>query len=157
MSALPTPLGSNRLLIRKFQPSDCEPFTQFLINPEVTRYLPFPETIKIVEEKATHSFVGWCGMNSLNEQAVEISYTIMPEYWSRSITTEIAQTLSSYSFEQMDIKTVKVFIMPGHEVSKRVAVKVSFQDMGLLENPNFAQRVHQYALISTPRSSRATR
>ena len=171
MYSVPAAIESERLLLRRFHAPDLAPFTRFMTTPEVTRTLAFPEEIitaeraaqlleatlisydsekplfaLAVEEKASHAFVGCCGVNPLDEGVVEIFYAVAPECWGRGLATEMAQALTSYLFEQAGVNVVKAFIVPGHEASKRVARKVGFRDTGLVANPNFSEEVHQYVL-----------
>jgi ribosomal-protein-alanine N-acetyltransferase len=170
--SVPTVIKTKRLVLRRFDSSDLVPFTRLITNPEATRYLAFPDEMKThkgaeqlleetiqaydtteplfalaVEEKATHNFVGCCGVNPLEEQTIEIFYAVVPKHWGRGIATEMAQALTSYFFDGSDVKVIKAFIVPGQEASKRVAEKVGFQDTGLVENPNFKEKVHQYELV----------
>lgn len=143
-----------------------------MTNPKVTRYLAFPDEIKTqsgakkllhetiqaydtseplfalaVEEKSSDAFAGCCGLNPLEEKTVEIFYTILPKFWGQGMAAEIAKALVSYLFEKLNIEIVKAFVVPGHEASKRVAEKVGFQETGLVENPNFDKKVHEYILV----------
>ena len=120
MYPVPAAIESQRLLLRRFQSADLAPFTRFMTIPEATRYLAFPDEIKTregakrlfestltsydseeplfalaVEEKASHAFVGCCGVNSLDEQEVEIFYAVIPEFQGQGMATEMAQALTS--------------------------------------------------------------
>lgn len=142
-----------------------------MTTPEVTRYLAFPDETKTtegaiqllestiasydsenpifalaVEEKVSRAFVGCCGVHPLDPREVEIFYAVVPECWGRGTATEMTHALTSYLFNQAGVHVVKAFIVPGHEASKRVARKVGFRDTGLVTNPNFSDRVHQYVL-----------
>lgn len=172
--SVPTSLETERLILRRFDSSDFAPFTRFMTTREVTRYLAFPKEMKThegakqlldktlqaydsakplfalaVEVKASHNFVGCCGVNPLDQQTAEIFYAVVPDYWGRGIATEVAETLTSYLFENLSVKVIKAFIVPGQEASKHVAEKVGFQNTGLVKNPNFKQKVHQYELVKS--------
>lgn len=176
MYTVPTAIESERLLLRRFDSSDFAPFSRFMTTPEATRFLAFPDDTKTpkgakhllqrtiqaydsteplfslaVEEKASNSFVGCCGVNPLEEQTAEIFYAVVPEHWGRGIATEVAQALTSYLLDGSDVRGIKAFIVPGQEASKRVAEKVGFEDTGLVENPNFNRKVHQYVLMKEDR------
>lgn len=120
MYSVPATIDSQRLLLRRFRAADLIPFTRLMTTPEVTRCLSFPDEMKTqkgaeqllettlqaydsseplfalaVEEKASHAFVGCCGVNPLEEQTVEIFYAVMPDHWGKGIATEIGQALVS--------------------------------------------------------------
>lgn len=166
---VPASIASERLLLRRFRPGDLAPFTRFMTHPEATRYLTFPEEMKsadgarrllestldaydteaplfvlAAEDTALQAFVGCCGVNPLDARSAEIFYTVMPALWGQGFATEITRTLTAYLFEQAGVVEVKAFIAPEHEASKRVAVKVGFQDTGLVENAHLADPMHQY-------------
>lgn len=147
-----------------------------MTTPEATRFLAFPDETKTedgakqllevtleaydseeplfalaVEEKASHTFVGCCGVNPLDEQSVEVFYAVVPEHWGRGIATEMTQALTSYLLEEASVTKIKAFIVPGHAASKRVVEKLGFRDTGLVENPNFEEKVHQYVLAQEDR------
>ncbi len=171
MYSVPETIETERLLLRRFKPPDLIPFIRFMTNKSATRFLAFPDETKTregarqlfedtvqsydteepffalaVEEKASQNFAGCCGVNPLEENTAEIFYAVIPERWGRGIATETAEELTRYLFEKTDTKTIKAFIVPGHEPSRRVAEKVGFQNTGLVENPNFQQKVHEYVL-----------
>ena len=162
MYTVPLMIEAGRLLLRRFHAGDLVQFTRFMTNPQVTRYLTFPEAMKTadgakqvlestlsaydsdkplfalaVEERVSHAFVGCCGGNPLNEGEIEIFYALLPEYWGQGMATDMTRILTSFLLDQKDVGVVKAFIVPEHEASRRVVEKVGFRNMGLVTNPNF--------------------
>ena len=170
MLKVPLNIKSGRLVLRRFKNEDISSFLHFMTNKKVTQYLAFPERMTtakgatdvfnqtllfydsenplfaLAAEEIQHgSFIGCCGVTSPENGEVEIFYGLLPPFWGLGFATEIARTLTSY-LEDCGIKKVKAVILPGHEASKRVVVKLGFQDLGLISSPYFSVQVNLFVL-----------
>nr|WKN35018.1 GNAT family N-acetyltransferase [Tunicatimonas sp. TK19036] len=162
-------LETQRTLIRRFAPEDEAHFIALLGDRRITSTLAFDEetttergskhlmqlTISLyetenpllafaIDEKASQQFIGACGYNSLNEEEAELFYALITDWWGQGIATEIVAELARYAFEHLPFTTLKAFITPDNEGSKRVAEKNGFENAGLVKNPNFSELVYLY-------------
>lgn len=97
-----------------------------------------------VEEKQSGKLVGATGYNSLDEDEAELFYAVSPDYWGQGFATEIVAQMADYAFENLPFTTLKAFITPDNEGSKRVAEKNGFESQGLVKNLNFSEPVYLY-------------
>lgn len=121
--------------------------TQHLLSL-ITSFYDFDNPILIfgVEEKQSGKFVGATGYNSLDEEEAELFYAIAPTFWGQGLATEIVAEMTRYAFENLPFTTLKAFVTPDNEGAKRVAEKNGFENVGLINNPNFFEPVHLYQL-----------
>jgi len=143
-----------------------------MTTPEATRFLAFPDEMKTIEgaksileetiqayntdkplfalaieAKGSGTFLGCCGANSLSSEGVEIFCGLMPIHWKKGMGTEVCKSLISYLFEEHDIQIVKGFIVPSNKASIYMVEKIGFRNTGLVENPNFTEKVYKYEII----------
>lgn len=165
------PIKTARLQIRQFSQADIEPFVHFMTDRESTQFLTFGEEQKTaagakeliqmtigsynsatpmlafaVEEQATRTFVGFCGLTPHDNETVEIMYAIMPSARRQGFATEVAAQLARYALDELGYLRVTAPIVPTHEYSKAVVKKAGFKDCGLAQSIN---RVHQFVLEQT--------
>jgi ribosomal-protein-alanine N-acetyltransferase len=144
-----TGLESERLLFRKVEPSDfnaCLPFFQHplshqywetgnkdpqtlcseWLNKQQWRYESGSGGALALVDKATGTFVGWCGL-LIQEvdgvQEVEVGYSIMPEYWGRGYATEAARKCMDEAFGRRLTNSIISIIQIHNIPSQRVAEK----------------------------------
>ncbi len=171
MYLVPNCIESEKIVLRRFKQQDLAPFIALMTDPTATRFLAFPQAIKsaegatkllettiaaynrdrslfalAVEEKESGKFVGICGLNPLAERNVEIFYAVIPEAWGQGFGTEIASRLVRFIIDALDIRCIKAFIVPSNDRSARIATKVGFRKIGLVNNPNFAELVDEYII-----------
>ena len=167
-------INSERLRIRRFELNDIEDFAGFMTDPESTKFLTFGEDQKsrkgaedllrvtidsydseepmmafAVEDCATGNFVGFCGLTPREDCAVEIMYAVMPDARGKGYAVEIAATLARHAVNQLGYKRVIAPISPRHEVSKIVAAKAGFENRGVSQNLDSAEKVHLFVFEHT--------
>lgn len=148
-----------RLQIRRFIPTDREPFIQFMTDRESTRFLTFEEdqttregAIELfeltivaydseqpmlafaIENRTTDAFVGFCGLHPHDPETVEIMYAIMPQVRRQGYATEVATAITRLALVDMGYRRAIAPIDPAHQASQAVVVKAGFTDCGLVQN-----------------------
>jgi [ribosomal protein S5]-alanine N-acetyltransferase len=141
-------LETNRLILRRIQPSDVMPLVDLWSDPEVTRFLggprdkawlksefsnsaqdPFAERYDLwpVIEKETGRVIGHCGLLDKEVEGkteIELNYIISPPMWGKGIGTEMADAIKRFAFMELGLIRLIALIEPNNEASGRVAIKI---------------------------------
>ncbi|KTD00928.1 GNAT family N-acetyltransferase [Fluoribacter gormanii] len=146
MNTLETP----RLLLRAWSDDDIAPFFSMNQDPKVMEYIANfwtmdmvtsfiarmnaqlaekSYTLWAVEEKSTHQFMGFIGLNSPVWEAhftpcVEIGWRLASSFWGKGYATEGAQAVLNYAFKTLKLKEVVAFTVPDNLRSQRVMEKL---------------------------------
>jgi RimJ/RimL family protein N-acetyltransferase len=175
-----------RLLIRSLSFDDVSVLAEILGDPEVMKYsvrgvCDEDATRKFVEwcvtsykshgigpwaivDKATSSFIGFCGVGpelvgSVRE--INLGYRLARRFWGRGLATESVRAVLAYAFGIKACQSVVVIVEPEHVASLRVAEKSGFrrfQEVVFHDKPvrvyrltraDWAQR-HDTSFQSTP-------
>jgi RimJ/RimL family protein N-acetyltransferase len=88
-----------------------------------------------VELRQNHSFVGFIGLavppfRASFTPCVEIGWRLSPEYWGQGLATEGAREIVRYAFEDLGLKGLVSFTVPGNGRSRRV-----MENLGMTHNP----------------------
>jgi ribosomal-protein-alanine N-acetyltransferase len=153
-------LETDRLLLRRIDPSDADVILALRGNPELMKYIPRPlaktkedalafiemidtnwETntaitwsITLKEDSTTIGNIGYYRIQPENHRA-EIGYMALAEYHGKGYVTEAIQALLRYGFEQMQLHSVEAVIDPNNIASERVLQKNGFvKEAHLIEN-----------------------
>ncbi len=128
-------LSTQRLIMRRWLPTDLEPFAAMNADPEVMRYFPAPLTrtesdalveriearfaeqdfgLWAVEERVSGSFIGFVGLNQPQFEAhftptVEVGWRLARSFWSYGYATEAARRALDYGFEVLDLPEIVSF------------------------------------------------
>lgn len=128
-------LKTQRLIFRRWQDSDCQPFAQMNSDVEVMKYFPAllsPEEsnalierierhhevhgfgLWAVEEQATGTFIGCIGLLVPKFQAhftptVEVGWRLAKDFWGKGYATEGAKEVIKYGFEVIGLKEIVSF------------------------------------------------
>ena len=147
-----TPIRTDRLLIRPFQPDDVAGLGERRNDPEVARYqdwiLPYPMelTEKIVSELvATEGPVNdewWmavvCDIDTgdvfgdlalhltWNGRSAEIGYTLAAEHWGKGYAVEALEALVEYLFDDLAVTRVFGMLHPDNRASALVLERTGF-------------------------------
>ena len=86
-------------------------------------------TLWAVEEKSTHQFMGFIGLNSPVWEAhftpcVEIGWRLAFSFWGRGYATEGAKAVLNYAFNVLNLKEIVAFTVPDNLRSQRVMEKL---------------------------------
>ena len=148
---------TERLLARRFEPRDLEPFAAYRADPETARYQTwdtftleqareFLEDIKnrspgergwfqlALELKPSSELVGDLALHTdANDARLgELGYTIARAHWGQGYATEGAKGLLNYAFSTLKMHRVMASIDPRNVGSRRVLEKIGMRQEGYL-------------------------
>ena len=166
-----TIIETERVILRRFVMEDAEDVLEFNSNPEVIRYTG-DRLLHTLDEakdcitnvwlndyekygygrfavwyKPDNRVIGFAGLKYLPEFGeTDIGYRILPEYWGKGITSEMAPPLLKYGFEELGLKRIIGLTMIANEASSRVLQKCGlkfYQQAPYLDEPEL---VNWYAI-----------
>lgn len=167
-------LETQRLTLRRLQPSDAAALLDIFGDDRVARFLDGPtlsdtsETLEIVEwadNIFTHQrglrwgltlhdskrVIGTCGFHnwSVVDARAEIGFDLAPAYWRQGIMSEAVQAVLAYGFENMQLNRVQAHALPGNAASLGLLTRLGFQREGLLRQYRFYRgRYNDEVLLS---------
>lgn len=77
-------------------------------------------------DRQSDGFLGRAGLRH-HEAEVELSYTVMPEYWNCGFATEMSRAVLQSGFELVRLTEVISFTLPTNIASQRVMKKLGFE------------------------------
>jgi RimJ/RimL family protein N-acetyltransferase len=154
-----TRLETERLVIRTFEASDADPWLAMVTDPEVRRFLPSgPEpttelarrvigerqameaelghAMWAVEEKATATFAGQCGLRPVDEGAgpeIDLAYHYSRACWNKGYGTEAAIAVLAHGLGSVGLDAVMAVVVPENVGSWRVMEKAGMRYEGLVD------------------------
>jgi RimJ/RimL family protein N-acetyltransferase len=149
-------LTTERLLLRRWRPSDRHPFEALNADSRVMEFMPgvlSPAlTGRVIARIQRHfrrhrfglfaaeliaeeTFVGFIGLsipqfNAHFMPTVEIGWRLAFDYWGRGLATEGARTVLRYAFNELGLPSVVSFTVPANLRSRRV-----MQKLGMFHDP----------------------
>jgi RimJ/RimL family protein N-acetyltransferase len=143
-------ITTSRLQLRRWRPSDRQPFQAINADPRVMEFLPgllSPQdsddliariethfdhhgfgvfAAELTEEKA---FIGFIGLNIPSYDApfmpaVEIGWRLAYDSWGRGLATEGARAVVQHAFETLSLPSLVSFTVPHNLRSRRVMEKI---------------------------------
>lgn len=143
-------LETERLLLREWRDEDTDLFYALNQDPVVMEYFPGlwsmsmvkdfisrmniqlaeqEYTLWAVEEKISHQFIGFIGLNYPSWSAhftpcVEIGWRLASPFWGKGYATEGARVVLEYAFNQLKLPEVVAFTVPGNIRSRKVMEKI---------------------------------
>jgi len=143
-------LETERLLLRRWQDSDREPFAAINADPRVMEFFPGCLTreesdqlmdgieshfdnrgfgLFATELKAEHALIGFIGLHVATFQAhftpcVEIGWRIAAPYWGKGLATEGSREVIRYAFEWLRLESLVSFTVPENVASRRLMEKL---------------------------------
>jgi ribosomal-protein-alanine N-acetyltransferase len=143
-------LETDRLLLRRWNPSDREPFAEMNADPRVMEFFPkclsrsesdaFIDRIEehfdnhgyglfAAELKVEEKFIGFIGLHVATFQAhftpcVEIGWRIAVPYWGKGLATEGSREVIRYGFEGLGLDALVSFTVPENVASRRLMEKL---------------------------------
>lgn len=150
MGSVQPELRTERLLLRRWRPSDREPFAVLNADPLVTRYLFGPLTreqsdamvdrieahfdahgfgLWAVEVPSVAPFVGYVGLSIPGFEAhftpcVEVGWRFAAGHWRRGYATEGARAALAFGFEDVGLTEIVSFTVPDNFRSRRVMERI---------------------------------
>jgi RimJ/RimL family protein N-acetyltransferase len=154
-----TRLETARLVIRSLESRDAESWLAMLSDPEVWRFLPpgpaptmgtFAEvlerrhaaerevgyTLWAIEDKATGTFLGQCGIRRIDEGAepeIELAYHYVRASWNKGYGTEAAIAVLTHGLGPVGLDRIIAVVMPENVGSWRVMEKAGMRYQGLAD------------------------
>jgi RimJ/RimL family protein N-acetyltransferase len=143
-------LATERLFLRRWQPSDRPPFSRLNADPRVMEFMPSclsrEESDLIVDRieshfrargfglyaaelRQDHSFIGFVGLAVPSFQdhstpCVEIGWRLSADYWGQGLATEGARQVVRHAFEALGLEELVSFTVPANIRSRRVMEKL---------------------------------
>lgn len=137
---------TDRLILRRWQASDVDPFVALNADPRVMEFFPATlsraqteamiETIEkridqhgfglwAVELKATKEFIGFIGLNVPGyalpfSPCVEVGWRLAFNYWGKGYAQEGARAALTFGFEKMRLNEIVSFTTVANIRSRRV-------------------------------------
>jgi RimJ/RimL family protein N-acetyltransferase len=149
-------LRTERLLLRRWLPSDREAFAAMNADPRVMEH--FPATLSreecdnavariedsferqgfgwwAVEVIDGAPFIGFIGLSAVPFQApftpcIETGWRLAFDHWNRGYATEGARAALTFGFDQLQLNEIVAFTVPANVRSRRVMEK-----LGMTHNP----------------------
>jgi RimJ/RimL family protein N-acetyltransferase len=160
-------LTTDRLILRRWQDSDCQPFAAMNADPQVMQFLGKPLTrdesdrlidrieagfvqsgfgLCAVELRRDHSFLGFIGVSVPNFQAaftpcVEIGWRLGAHTWGQGLATEGARAMAAYAFNTLKLESIVSFTAVQNTRSRRVMEKLgmTFDPSESFDHPNLPE------------------
>lgn len=164
-----TPLETERLLLRHFNPDDA-PFILALLNePSFLRYIGDKKVRTLddarqyilngpvatyerhnfglfqVELKDSHTPIGMCGLLKREELPhPDIGFAFLPDFWNKGFAFEAAAAVLKDARERLQLDRLLAIVNPDNEASIRLLEKLGF---------NFEQMKGDVKLYALPHQS----
>jgi RimJ/RimL family protein N-acetyltransferase len=168
---------TDRLVLRRFRPTDREPFAALNADPEVVRFVadgrPLTRAgsdalIDAIEAHwSQHGFGLWCAAPREDPDgclgfvglavpsflptvmpAVEVGWRLARPAWGRGLATEGARAALDYGFRDLQLKSVVSIIDPDNERSVRVAEKLGMRRGVAHVHPVTGRKLRAYEISS---------
>ena len=147
-------LETERLLLRKWMPSDSDALFEILRRRDVARFIgdgePYTrEKVKAflawaedferangfcrwkVIEKASGKTIGSCGFGRIKEtEEIELGYLFAPNAWGKGYATEIAGACADYGFKNLGFREIIAITDAENIASQKVLRKIGFAHRG---------------------------
>jgi len=149
-------IESNMLIIRKMTEDDVDALNEITSNDNVYRYIPpflykksRGNLLAAIKNLGGREFdkkrmicagiylcrepdrlIGLAEMfdYKIRKKQITIGYRLNEEYWHKGIATEVTRLMVSYLCNDMGVKTLKAYVMPGNTYSIRVLLKNGFNE-----------------------------
>jgi RimJ/RimL family protein N-acetyltransferase len=153
-----TRVETERLVVRTFEARDGDPWVAMFSDPEVTRFLPgaaptretfetalparhameaeLGHAVWAVEEKATGTFVGQCGLRpaaTMDPSAgseIDLAYHLARASWNKGYATEAALAVLGHGLGSVGLERVMAVTLPENVGSWRVMEKAGMRYEG---------------------------
>jgi RimJ/RimL family protein N-acetyltransferase len=142
--------------LRRWRPSDRDPFAAMNADPRVMEYFLSPLSREVsdsfipkMEEAFERRGFGWCAVEVVGEAlfvgfiglsvpsfethftpCVEIGWRLAAAYWNRGYATEGARAALAFGFDELQLNEIVAFTVPANVRSRRVMEK-----LGMTHNP----------------------
>jgi len=169
-------LKTDRLILREFTLNDLDNLYLLDSSLDVMKYIGKLRTREEVErsiervkkyyinnpglglwitiEKKSEKFIGWSGIQHLDETEIEVGYRYLKEFWGKGYATEAATFLVDYGFNKMNLNKIVGVTHPDNIASQRVLEKagLKYEKEAFYHETN----VRYYTINKNHSSSRGT-
>jgi RimJ/RimL family protein N-acetyltransferase len=160
-------IETDRLILRRWRPSDVDPFLSLNADPHVMEFfratLTRPETEAMILEiekrmdqqgaglwatelKENKQFIGFIGLNVPGyalpfSPCVEIGWRLAFDYWHRGYAQEGARAALAFGFEKLRLREIVSFTTPNNLRSRRVmeAIGMTYDPQGDFDHPQMPE------------------
>jgi ribosomal-protein-alanine N-acetyltransferase len=172
---IPLPIETERLILRRFDPSrDGEPMLAVYGDPEVMRFIPGGayrslEAVRsrlerYAQEHDTRGFSFWAVVERQSGEAIgdagfgvyretgdlELGYTLRRDRWGLGYATEAARACLEAAFAHLEVAQVVAVVDEENPRSFRVAERIGMAQVGTVRGTN--GRPHALFATSRPRA-----
>jgi RimJ/RimL family protein N-acetyltransferase len=144
---------TDRLILRRWEKRDHEPFAALNADPEVMRYmtgmLSFQQSVSMIDRidaefdqvgfglwaielKETGEFAGWVGLHRVPFEAhftpaVEVGWRLAREHWGNGYAPEGGRAALKFGFEEIGLDEIVSFTVPANLKSIAVMERLGMQ------------------------------
>jgi len=142
-----TSIETERLVLRRFRPTDAPAFAAYRGDPAIARYQSWDETYSLADAERTIASLAdvhpgepgaWFqfavaerGMDTLVGDCAparaEIGYTLAPAHHGKGYATEAAGALAGYAFDTLGVELLSATADERNAASIRVAERLGFE------------------------------
>jgi [ribosomal protein S5]-alanine N-acetyltransferase len=148
-------LETERMLVRKLEPSDAASVLQVFSDARAMAYAPMEVTHELAvaaqfiawqqQSQATHGFSAWAVVLKRSGEYVghagfvphqvgaELFYALASRYWGKGLATELAGACLRYGFQHFGFERVISMIHPKNLAAIRVAEKLGGEQNGIVQ------------------------
>jgi len=157
---LPTILKCRKLNLRPIEEKDFDGFCSFLQSERATKHLLFQKTdlgsvqeithnfrrlldskdsrdsyfVLVIADKHTDEYIGLVGLApDYNSDALQIYWSVLPEYWNQGYASDAVKKVISYAFEKLNVYRIVAYSHPDNLASTKVAIKAGMSHSGTIE------------------------
>lgn len=158
---MPWQRRTERLILRRWQLSDRDPFASLNADPEVRRH--FVSTLSreesdasvdrfeagfdsngyglwAVERRDTSEFIGFTGLNPMpagipGEGGVEVGWRLARAHWGHGFATEAALESLRFAFDELGLAHVNSITAVTNTRSRSVMERIGMRQHGFFEHP----------------------
>ena len=168
----PERLKTRRLILRPYIENDFKSFSLLMRNESVSKHRnltppqqtskgekslfssiinsynsPAPIFALVICNKENEDFIGTCGLKSLGDKGtVECFYSLLPEYRRNGFAIESMLKLLEYSFEELKILKIVIFIHPNNTRAWKVAERIGMKYMGHIKHNNIVPKAMLFSI-----------
>ena len=162
---IPT-LKTERLILRRINPTDVEDVFDYASCPDVPRYLlwhPHPDRnytkqyLSFLDKKYKKNefydwgieldghLIGTCGFSSfdIDNNSAQIGYVLNKKHWGNGYAPEAVKEIMLFGFEVLKLHRIEARFIKQNERSKRVMEKCRMSYEGTLKEAIFAKGIYK--------------
>lgn len=145
-------IKTDRLLLRRWQNSDLNPFCTMCTDPDVMKHIASGQTMSAqqvardiakyesewdrngygifaIQLRSSGKFVGYAGLSDLTliadaEPAVEIGWRLAREYWGKGLASEAAEAALAFGLNKCKLSNIVSICQIANTASERIMRKL---------------------------------